>query len=195
MQVLENTHTEVRRDGAVLTIAGVTDPVAARTKVAKFGDYVYRELQFGLRKAIAAKTLDELLGDKAPAVSRSWRQKQLEYSFRRGLMRDYCDFSVCTRQALVFACREHAVAIGEEAIELANDSEFGLTASIFTTDPAKARDIANQLETGGIFVNAFSVSDPRVAFGGVKKSGFGRELSHFGVREFCNAQTVWLDRK
>ena len=58
-----------------------------------------------------------------------------------------------------------------------------------------ARAIADQLETGGVFVNAFSVSDPRVAFGGVKKSGFGRELSHFGVREFCNAQTVWLDRK
>ncbi|MBC3926066.1 succinate-semialdehyde dehydrogenase [Pseudomonas lurida] len=83
----------------------------------------------------------------------------------------------------------------DHAVALANDSEFGLTASIFTTDPAKARDIADQLETGGIFVNAFSVSDPRVAFGGIKKSGFGRELSHFGVREFCNAQTVWLDRK
>src|SRR5450830_309880 len=83
----------------------------------------------------------------------------------------------------------------DHAVALANDSEFGLTASIFTRDSAKARDIANQLETGGIFVNAFSVSDPRVAFGGVKKSGFGRELSHFGVREFCNAQTVWLDRK
>lgn len=82
----------------------------------------------------------------------------------------------------------------DHAVALANDSEFGLTASIFTSDPAKARDIANQLETGGIFVNAFSVSDPRVAFGGIKKSGFGRELSHFGVREFCNAQTVWLDR-
>ncbi|WP_460949732.1 aldehyde dehydrogenase family protein [Pseudomonas marginalis] len=83
----------------------------------------------------------------------------------------------------------------DHAVALANDSEFGLTASIFTTDAAKARDIANQLETGGVFVNAFSVSDPRVAFGGIKKSGFGRELSHFGVREFCNAQTVWLDRK
>lgn len=83
----------------------------------------------------------------------------------------------------------------DHAVALANDSEFGLTASLFTSDAAKARDIANQLETGGIFVNAFSVSDPRVAFGGIKKSGFGRELSHFGVREFCNAQTVWLDRK
>ncbi|MDO4235329.1 aldehyde dehydrogenase family protein [Pseudomonas sp.] len=83
----------------------------------------------------------------------------------------------------------------DHAVALANDSEFGLTASIFTTDPAKAREIADQLETGGIFVNAYSVSDPRVAFGGIKKSGFGRELSHFGVREFCNAQTVWLDRQ
>ena len=83
----------------------------------------------------------------------------------------------------------------EHAVALANDSEFGLTASLFTRDPAKARQIANQLETGGVFINAYSVSDPRVAFGGVKKSGFGRELSHFGVREFCNAQTVWIDRR
>jgi succinate-semialdehyde dehydrogenase len=83
----------------------------------------------------------------------------------------------------------------DHAVALANDSEFGLTASVFTTDPEKARSIANQLETGGIFINAYSVSDPRVSFGGVKKSGFGRELSHFGVREFCNAQTVWLNRK
>ena len=50
------------------------------------------------------------------------------------------------------------------------------------------------LETGGVFINGYCASDPRVAFGGVKKSGFGRELSHFGVREFTNAQTVWLDR-
>ena len=50
------------------------------------------------------------------------------------------------------------------------------------------------LDTGGVFINGYCASDPRVAFGGVKKSGFGRELSHFGVREFCNAQTVWLDR-
>ena len=83
----------------------------------------------------------------------------------------------------------------EHAVALANDSEFGLTASLFTRDPAKARQIANQLETGGVFINAYSVSDPRVAFGGVKKSGFGRELSHFGVREFCNTQTVWIDRR
>ncbi|MDD0974992.1 aldehyde dehydrogenase family protein [Pseudomonas fontis] len=80
------------------------------------------------------------------------------------------------------------------ALELANDSEFGLTATIYTRNDELARQIADELETGGVFINGYSASDPRVAFGGVKKSGFGRELSHFGVREFCNAQTVWVDR-
>jgi succinate-semialdehyde dehydrogenase len=81
------------------------------------------------------------------------------------------------------------------ALELANDSEFGLTATIYTRDVERARKMADELETGGVFINGYSGSDPRVSFGGVKKSGFGRELSHFGVREFCNAQTVWLERR
>ena len=83
----------------------------------------------------------------------------------------------------------------QHALELANDSEFGLTATIFTQDLERARQMTDELETGGVFINGYSASDPRVTFGGVKKSGFGRELSHFGVREFCNAQTVWLDRR
>jgi len=81
------------------------------------------------------------------------------------------------------------------ALELANDSEFGLTATLYTRNAELARQMAGELETGGVFINGYSASDPRVSFGGVKKSGFGRELSHFGVREFCNAQTVWLDRR
>lgn len=80
------------------------------------------------------------------------------------------------------------------ALQLANDSEFGLTSTVYTRDAALARQLADELECGGVFINGYSASDPRVTFGGVKKSGFGRELSHFGVREFCNAQTVWFDR-
>ena len=83
----------------------------------------------------------------------------------------------------------------EHALALANDSEFGLTATVYTADLELASKLADELETGGVFINGYSASDPRVSFGGVKKSGFGRELSHFGVREFCNAQTVWLDRR
>lgn len=80
------------------------------------------------------------------------------------------------------------------ALELANDSEFGLASTIYTANAALAKQLADELDTGGVFINGYCASDPRVTFGGVKKSGFGRELSHFGVREFCNAQTVWLDR-
>ncbi|KAF2394164.1 Succinate semialdehyde dehydrogenase [NAD(P)+] Sad [Pseudomonas frederiksbergensis] len=83
----------------------------------------------------------------------------------------------------------------DHALALANDSDFGLTATIYTRNLELARQMADELETGGVFINGYSASDPRVTFGGVKKSGFGRELSHFGVREFCNAQTVWLDRR
>ncbi len=80
----------------------------------------------------------------------------------------------------------------EDAIGLANDSEFGLSSNLWTRDVGRARKIARRLETGGVFINGHSGSDPRVPVGGVKKSGYGRELSHFGVREFVNAQTVWI---
>lgn len=82
----------------------------------------------------------------------------------------------------------------EHALQLANDSDFGLSATIFSADEARANALAARLECGGVFINGYSASDARVAFGGVKKSGFGRELSHFGLREFCNVQTVWKDR-
>jgi len=82
----------------------------------------------------------------------------------------------------------------DHALQLANDSDFGLSATVFTADAAMADRFARQLECGGGFINGYSASDARVAFGGVKKSGFGRELSHFGLHEFCNAQTVWKDR-
>ncbi|NLA01676.1 aldehyde dehydrogenase family protein, partial [Rhodococcus hoagii] len=82
----------------------------------------------------------------------------------------------------------------DHAVALANDSEFGLASTIYTADYALAERMTAALETGAVFINGYCASDPRVAFGGVKKSGFGRELSHFGVREFTNVQTVWLDR-
>lgn len=80
------------------------------------------------------------------------------------------------------------------ALQLANDSEFGLSAAIWTGDKAAAKVMARKLVTGGVFINGFSASDPRIPIGGVKKSGFGRELSYYGVHEFMNAQTVWVDR-
>ncbi|AYZ20502.1 MULTISPECIES: succinate-semialdehyde dehydrogenase [Klebsiella] len=83
----------------------------------------------------------------------------------------------------------------DHALALANDSEFGLSATVYTASETQARRFADELECGGVFINGYCASDARVAFGGVKKSGFGRELSHFGLHEFCNVQTVWRDRR
>lgn len=81
----------------------------------------------------------------------------------------------------------------EQAVALANDTRFGLGASIFTEDVEKGEQMARQLEVGCAFVNEMTKSDPRLPFGGIKDSGYGRELSHHGIREFVNAKTVWVD--
>jgi len=79
----------------------------------------------------------------------------------------------------------------EEAIRVANDTVFGLGAGIFTSDPGKGKMLAEKgLEAGCVFVNDFVKSDPRLPFGGIKESGYGRELSGFGVREFVNIKTI-----
>lgn len=84
-----------------------------------------------------------------------------------------------------------SVASEGEAVRLANDSSFGLGAAVFTRDTERGEQIArDQLEAGACFVNASVASDPRLPFGGIKGSGYGRELSHIGMREFLNVKTV-----
>jgi succinate-semialdehyde dehydrogenase/glutarate-semialdehyde dehydrogenase len=80
----------------------------------------------------------------------------------------------------------------DDAIALANASSYGLGFSVWTRDTAAAEALAARVEAGAVFINGIVASDPRLPFGGVKKSGYGRELSHFGVHEFVNVQTVWL---
>lgn len=91
-----------------------------------------------------------------------------------------------------------AIAVANDAqhaLEIANNSDFGLSATVWTADEEVAARMSDELEVGAVFINGNGASDPRVTIGGVKKSGYGRELSHFGVHEFCNVQTVWKNRR
>ncbi|MGK5732969.1 NADP-dependent succinic semialdehyde dehydrogenase [Streptomyces sp. URMC 124] len=84
--------------------------------------------------------------------------------------------------------RVHGV---EEAVDLANDTPFGLSSNVWTRDEAEQERFARDIEAGGVFFNGMTASHPALPFGGVKRSGYGRELSGHGIKEFCNVTTVW----
>ena len=89
--------------------------------------------------------------------------------------------------ALLYRVRDSA-----EALRLANDTAFGLGASVWTQDPGEQRQLIEGLDVGMVFVNAMVASTPELPFGGTKHSGYGRELAALGMREFCEARSVWV---
>lgn len=80
----------------------------------------------------------------------------------------------------------------DAAVKLANATEFGLGAALWTRDIARARTLARRIDAGAVFVNGMVASDPRLPFGGIKKSGYGRELGVYGIKEFVNVKTLWI---
>lgn len=87
----------------------------------------------------------------------------------------------------------YEVAEEAEAVSKANDTEYGLAGSVWTGDRERGEAVARRLDTGGVYINQLSKSDPRVPFGGVKRSGYGRELSEIGIKEFVNRKTIWIE--
>lgn len=79
-----------------------------------------------------------------------------------------------------------------DAVRIANDSDYGLGASLWSKDICKAKELATRIEAGAVFINGMVKSDPRMPFGGIKLSGYGRELSHYGIKEFVNIKSVWI---
>lgn len=86
----------------------------------------------------------------------------------------------------------YRVGSAEEALELANATDFGLGSNVWTTDAAEQELFIDGFEAGQVFVNGFTTSYPELPFGGIRSSGYGRELGRVGIREFCNAKTVWV---
>jgi succinate-semialdehyde dehydrogenase/glutarate-semialdehyde dehydrogenase len=143
------------------------------------------------------KTLTDQIGRSVSAGARlltgGYRLDRPGYYFAPGVLTGITPESPAYSEeifgpvALLFRVRD-----AEEAIRIANDSEFGLGASAWTQNQRERDRFIADLEAGMVFINAMVASDPRVPFGGVKQSGYGRELSYFGIREFVNIKTVWI---
>jgi succinate-semialdehyde dehydrogenase/glutarate-semialdehyde dehydrogenase len=125
-----------------------------------------------------------ILGGKIPNLKGSFYPPTLLVNVKPGMAA--FDDELFGPVAVIISAKDEA-----EAIELANKTNYGLGAAIFTRDIEKGEKIATeQLEAGSCFVNDFVKSDPRLPFGGIKESGYGRELSHFGIQEFVNIKSV-----
>src|SRR5262245_14647201 len=152
-------------------------PQARRDLRDELHDQVRRSVEAGARC---------LLGGEIPPGPGAFYPPTVLSDVRKGM--PACDEELFGPVAAILPVRDEA-----EAIATANDSVFGLGAAVFTADAARGERIAErELEAGACFVNASVKSDPRLPFGGIKTSGFGRELSYHGIREFVNVKTVYV---
>jgi succinate-semialdehyde dehydrogenase / glutarate-semialdehyde dehydrogenase len=151
-------------------------PLANEAQVQTLADQVQRSVRAGARLLTGGRAIDR------PG-----------YYFEPGVLTSITPDSPAYREevfgpiALLFRARDI-----DEAIRIANDSTFGLGASAWTNDPEERSRFIAELDAGMVFINGMVASDPRLPFGGVKQSGYGRELGVYGMREFLNIKTVWI---
>ena len=162
------------------------DPLEEDTTVGPQARHDLRdELHEQVRKSIE-KGATCLLGGEVPSGNGAYYPPTVLTDLKKGM--PAYDEELFGPVASIIPVKDEA-----EAIHVANDSIFGLGAAVFTQDAAKGERIAaNELEAGCCFVNTFVKSDPRLPFGGIKESGYGRELANYGIKEFVNIKTVFV---
>jgi succinate-semialdehyde dehydrogenase/glutarate-semialdehyde dehydrogenase len=163
----------------------VGDPLERATEVGPqarhdLRDVLHRQVEESLRQGARA-----LLGARVPPGRGAFYPPTVLTDVARGM--PVVDEETFGPVAAVLRARDAA-----HAVELANDSAFGLGASLWTEDRERAAALAAEIEAGCVFVNAQVHSDPRLPFGGIKRSGYGRELAEYGLREFVNVKSVSL---
>jgi len=161
------------------------DPTARETQVGPqartdLRDQLHHQVEESVKRGARA-----LLGGQVPAGKGAFYPPTLLSAVDRGM--PAFDEETFGPVAAVIRAKDEA-----DAIRLANDTAFGLGAALWTRDRARAERLAVQIEAGAVFVNGVVKSDPRLPFGGIKRSGYGRELSEYGIREFVNIKSVWI---
>ena len=163
----------------------VGDPLARDTQVGPqarvdLRDDLHRQVEDSVRRGAR-----RLLGGEIPRGPGAFYPPTLLADVDKGM--PAFDEETFGPVAAVIRARDEA-----DAVRLANDSPFGLGASLWTRNRATAERVAAQIEAGAVHVNGIVKSDPRLPFGGIKRSGYGRELSEYGIREFVNIKSVWI---
>jgi succinate-semialdehyde dehydrogenase/glutarate-semialdehyde dehydrogenase len=179
-------------------VASFTEKIVAAMKGKKMGDPLAEgtdigpQARFDLRDELHAQVRESvrkgavtLLGGEIPPGAGAFYPATILTGVKPG-MPAYDEELFGPVAAVVVAADE------QDAVRIANDTVFGLGAAVFTRDIARGERVARQLEAGCTFVNALVASDPRLPFGGIKESGYGRELGTYGIKEFVNTKTVYI---